>query len=123
MIELQKKIIDFMRAKDANLFDKTNVHLYDDEDYEDVLLWDDFVCEYVIDSLNPYGDWAFCPQCRRVESLDLGCDDCGYGKRHGRCAIAANNRYDIVRNALPVRSISLSIPTEEEYAILGKVRS
>jgi hypothetical protein len=91
----QELMLDFLKKKDQIIFNETNIHLYDTEDYKDVKDWNEEFCEEFFKKVEaqPYdflSDSIICPWCLYKEKYRK----CSYGERHGACYGACLSKYN-----------------------------
>jgi hypothetical protein len=92
----------FMREKDRILFGMTGIHLFSDEDFEDLESWKEGWFVNFVQNMRNWADLTLkpgknvpdsvmCPFCFEVDQYgevnDEGdlCSECSYGIRHGSC--------------------------------------
>jgi hypothetical protein len=73
-------IVEFMKLKDKIIFNLTEFHLYNDDDYAEVATWADSKCKKM--RLNASSDHSCCPSCIIFSNR---CLKCSYGYGHGNC--------------------------------------
>jgi hypothetical protein len=82
-------LLQFLKEKDQILFEKTNIHLYEEEDFSDVETWSEEECDYFFKNLinvNFASNFDLCPWCILRANYSLSkWGVCLYGKRHGSC--------------------------------------
>ena len=119
--EKRKAIILFMRKKAEEISRLTNdlvspEEYFNDEDEEEIAGWPEDDVEFAfqkLDRTTGENDCDWCPWC----ALYFGsCESCGYGHRHGVCAVGDNSNsygsivYEVGRDVL----ISLWSQAKEE---------
>ncbi len=126
---MKQRVINFMKLKNDLLEGK----LYDEEDFNEILQWNDSTSEQVAELIENYlinsvdfgkslTDERLCPQCQYY----ISCHACDYGERHGICDSRKPNTYtDLLdsNNANSLMEIMYSKNNDFVISLLNAIAS